>query len=329
MSQAVIVVNHRAGAGGAQIHALASLLRERLLAQGTAACSVVMDDDVSQRDGWAQRLGVAITQGSDRVFVLGGDGTVLSVATELLETGVPLGIIPLGTANLLARDIGIPMTPEEAVARLTDASATTETDIDVGLVNGQPFLCASMIGLTNALARTREAVRGRGFMQAAARLMRKALRLLWSHPYHRLRITADGDLLRVRTRALVVTNNPIRPVVRPYPRRERLDTGLLGLYGICNERLWELPRLALRLLQGDWTGDPRIFRLNPHSLRIETRHENRLTVMNDGERRRLRTPLNYQIKPTALRVLKPLWQDDNDAADARSPVTQGRGAGPR
>jgi diacylglycerol kinase family enzyme len=311
MSQAVIVVNHRAGAGIEQVNALADRLSQRLRSQGQRISSIAIDHRNAKPDRWTLRLSKALSDGGDRVFVLGGDGTVLAVASELLDTRVPLGIIPLGTANLLARDLDIPLRPDEAVDGLANPSATNEADIDVGTVNGQPFLCASMIGLTTALARTREAVRGQNLWQAAARITRKTLRLIWRYPYHRLRITADGKLLQVKTRGLVITNNPIRAIVRPYPTRERLDAGLLGLYGICSGRLWELPRLALRLLQGDWAEDPRIFRLQAHSLRIETRHEHRVTVMNDGERLLLKTPLDYQIRPAALRVLKTQGRNGN------------------
>ncbi|MCF7976919.1 MAG: NAD(+)/NADH kinase [Chromatiaceae bacterium] len=337
MSQAVIVVNYRAGAGVEQIDALARRLSDRLREQGQDqdqdVILIAIGNQGDQSNAWTKRLRAAIENGVDAVFVLGGDGTVLAVASVLINTSVPLGIIPLGTANLLARDLGIPLNAEDAAdcltegfnsrsaGRLTDGltgglsdasahqsangSTVNEAAIDVGFVNGQPFLCASMIGLTTALARTREAVRGRGLLQAAVRLVRKSLRLLWRYPYHRLRITVDGEELTVKTRALMITNNPIRSIVQPYPSREHLNTGRLGLYGVCHGPLWELPRLALRLLQGDWADDPRIFHQQPQSLRIEARREHWLRVMNDGERLRLKTPLLYQLRPAALRVLRP------------------------
>ncbi|MBK5939005.1 diacylglycerol/lipid kinase family protein [Halochromatium roseum] len=346
MSQAVIVVNHRAGAGAEQIDSLARRLSDRLRGLSRDQQQDVMllaiggrgdQSNGDQSNAWSTRLRAAIANGVDGVFVLGGDGTVLAVASIVINTRIPLGIIPLGTANLLARDIGIPLNAEDAVDCLTDGftgrstgglgdgstdeaangstnratngtthgSAVTVTTIDVGFVNGQPFLCASMIGLTTALARTREAVRGRGLLQAAVRLARKTFRLLRRYPYHRLRITADGEELKVKTRTLVITNNPIRSIVQPYLSRERLDTGRLGLYGICHGPVWGLPQLGLRLLQGDWAEDPRLFHQQPQSLRIETRRAHWLRVMNDGEQLRLRTPLIYQIRPGALCVLKP------------------------
>ena len=74
----------------------------------------------------------------------GGVGTVYKARDRYLGRDVALGIVPLGTANLLARDLGMPTDP----ARAADALADTEVRrIDVGRVNGEPFLCASMMGL--------------------------------------------------------------------------------------------------------------------------------------------------------------------------------------
>jgi diacylglycerol kinase family enzyme len=313
MSQAVIVVNRRAGAGAERVDTLAGRLATRLSAEGSTPSSIVFDTSKQAPRSWPQRLQAALAAGGERVFVLGGDGTVLAVASRLLGRPIPLGVIPLGTANLLARDLGIPLQPEAAIDLLTKHPRVGT--IDVGEVNGQPFLCASMIGLTTALARTREAVRGRGPLPAAFRFARKALLLLWRYPYHRMRIRIDEQRLKVETRALIITNNPIRSVVRPNPSRERLDSGLLGLYGVRQGPLWDLPRLALRLIQGDWSQDPRIFHQQAPALCIETRHERELTVMNDGERVRLKTPLHYAIRPLALRVLQPDATSEHSATD--------------
>ncbi len=311
MSQAVIVVNHQAGAGAVRASSLTDQLSDRLNTQGLTSSLLAFGAEGNLSAPWEQRLQAAITAGAEQVFVLGGDGTVLAVASQLLECSVPLAIIPLGTANLLARDLGIPLQPEAAVDVLTDHP--TVSAIDVAKVNGQPFLCASMIGLTTALARTREAIRDRGPLQAAGRFIHKTRLLLRRYPYHRLRIRLDSERLKVETRALVITNNPIDAVVRPYPRRDRLDLGLLGLYGVHQGPLWELPRLALRLIQGDWAQDPRIFQHQAPTICLETRHEQELVVMNDGERLRLKTPLLYESRPAALQVLKP--GDRNRPAD--------------
>lgn len=309
MSCAIVVVNPRAGSLSEETEALARRLGEHLAERGISVVSVPFDARRRKPGSWASRLDVALAEGADRVYVLGGDGTVLAVASELLGKEVALGIIPLGTANLLARDLAIPLEPEAAIAALIDARIQR---IDVGRVNGEAFLCASMLGLSTALARAREAARGSGLLRLWGRLLRKTLLMLGRYPYRRVELDLDGELVSVSTRAMVITNNPVTGAIGLYPRREKLDGGVLAVYGVHRGPLWELPRLALRLINGAWRDEPRIFHYVTRRIRIRARRHGRMTVMNDGERRRLGLPLRYEILPSALSVLVPARAEEDD-----------------
>jgi diacylglycerol kinase family enzyme len=177
--------------------------------------------------------------------------------------------------------------------------------IDVARVNGAPFLCASMLGMTTDLARTREAARGSGIWKAVPKFIQKGYWLLRRYPFRRVELMLDGDRITARTRAIVVSNNPIAPEPRLYPKRERLDSGRLGVYCVREGPLHELPLLVLSLLKGTWPEDPRIFSATSGHLMIRTPRPVRFTVLNDGERRRLTTPLHYELLPAALPVLAP------------------------
>jgi len=320
MSHATIVVNQRAGAGASQVEALTHRLNERLRERGIATTVIRFGDDPHGKPGWKEAIQTALAHGSGRIYVLGGDGTVLAVAETLVDQAAPLAIVPLGTANLLARDLGIPLEPSAAVDALTELADEAVRSICIGRVNGHLFLNASMIGLSTRLARTREAVRGRGLFRAVVRFASKALWLLRRYPYRRMHLHAGGKPIKVKTRALVITNNPINTKMRPYPSRARLDTSLLGIYGIHKGPLHQLPRLALRLLWGRWADDPRLFHYQAAALRIETGNQRKLTVMNDGERLRLRTPLHYDTLPGSLRVLAPNRGSQADAEPLTSPT---------
>lgn len=311
MSHAVIVVNRRAGAGASQVDVLTQRLSERLQGHKVATELIRFGDRARGALDWRRLLERALAAGTDRVYVLGGDGTVLAVAAALVDQPTPLAIIPLGTANLLARDLKIPLQPEQAVDALAELGDDAVRSIDVGRVNGQLFLCASMIGLTTRLARTREAVRGRGLIRIVLRFISKGFWLLRRYPYRRMQLFTNGKPIKVKTRALVITNNPVAEVMRPYPNRSRLDTGLLGVYGVHKGPLHELPRLVFRLLWGRWADDPRFFHYQCASIRVETGRDRKLTVMNDGERLRIRSPLQYESLPAALRVLAPPEQTDS------------------
>jgi diacylglycerol kinase family enzyme len=119
---------------------------------------------------------------------------------------------------------------------------------------------------------------------------------------------------------MVIANNPFLPEAGLYPRRGRLDGGLLGIYGVREGPVWELPRVVLRLLNGTWHDEPRIFHHDAARLTVQappTRGEGkRITVLNDGERLRLTPPLCYEVLPRALPVLIPAAQRRPAAAAA-------------
>jgi diacylglycerol kinase family enzyme len=104
MVRAVIIVNPRAGAGASGADRLSRRLAQRLAGRGIGAHSIALAG--SGAGDWQQRLAASLDAGAGQVFVLGGDGTVLAVASLLFRLGRnldrPLGIVPLGIANLLA-----------------------------------------------------------------------------------------------------------------------------------------------------------------------------------------------------------------------------------
>lgn len=256
--------------------------------------------DVATDPAQRERLFALLDAGARRVVVLGGDGTVRSVATLLLGRDVPLGIVPLGTANLLARDLGLPLTPEQAIAV---QAATRVHRIDVARCNGETFLCAAMFGLATDLARAREAARGIGAWRMLPRMLRKAYWVLKRYPFHRVHLRLDEAPAVLSTRALLVSNNPLKPQAGLHPARGALDTGRLGVYGVREGPLYDLPRLALTLLAGTWPREPRVFHRVCRRARIDTQRPLRTTALLDGEPTRLGTPLRFDSLPGALPVL--------------------------
>ena len=324
---AAILANPTAGGAATKADALSLRLAEGLAGAGIKARILILAPGGADPEAWRRGLGRLMADGLDYAFVLGGDGTVLTVATVLLGHDVPIGIIPLGTANLLARDLGLPLEPEATldglvaalVGRLERRMGTGLADtvdaaqvavnvrrIDVGRVNGHPFLCASMLGMTTELAKTREAARGLGTWRLLPRLVRKGYWLLKRYPFRSITLSFDDDQLSLSTRAMIIANNPIRAEPGLYPSRARLDSGVLGIYGVHEGPLSALPRLALSLISGTWTSEPRVFSRTAHRVTIDTRKPRRISALNDGQPRVLRTPLHYDILPRALPVLMPV-----------------------
>ncbi len=167
--------------------------------------------------------------GIDAVVAGGGDGTVSCAAGPLAGTGRPLGILPLGTLNHLARDAGIPGDIEEAAAVI---AAGHRRAIDVAEVNGRVFVNNSSVGLYPDMVRLREAQQERTGRSKRLAMLSAGLASLRSFRRHRLWISAPGLEAPVRTPLLFVGNNRYQVNLLALGRRERLDEGVLCLYAI-------------------------------------------------------------------------------------------------
>ncbi len=249
------------------------------------------------------RVRLALDSGAGTVVVAGGDGTVACAAQVLAGTGVCLGILPFGTMNLLAKDLGIPAGDTEAAMRILAAGQARE--IDVGEVNGRVFLCASMLGLPARLARLRERGRGAGpAWRLWQRMARAALRAISRDARQTLELRTDREAVRLRTASLTVTVNALDDGSARLFGRARLDGGELAIYVMRSVRLGDLVRLGLRMLAGPWQRDAAVEQGRVGSVQIDARRR-AMRVMNDGEVMLLRPPLAYKIRPSALRVIAP------------------------
>jgi YegS/Rv2252/BmrU family lipid kinase len=159
----------------------------------------------------------AVEAGADLVVACGGDGTVTACAEGVADTGVPLGIIPLGTGNLLARNVGLPMGLDEALAV---AIGDVQQAIDVGRVNGSLFVVMAGLGLdARMLSTTSDRLKKRlGWLAYAI----SAVRHLEDRPARVTVIADGGQRRRMRASALIVGNVgwlrgglPLLPDARP------------------------------------------------------------------------------------------------------------------
>jgi len=143
----------------------------------------------------------AVRDGVDLVLACGGDGTVTACADGVAGSGVPLGILPLGTGNLLARNLGLPL---DLDAALVTALTGTDRRLDAGSANGHTFVVMAGLGFdAKMLGESSEPLKKR--LGWAAYVL-SALRHLWDRPV-RVRLVADGGApLRLRASAVIVGN---------------------------------------------------------------------------------------------------------------------------
>jgi len=135
------------------------------------------------------------------LVVLGGDGTVRDVITGLVRRDVPVGIVPLGTANVLAKELGAPVRPERAAQVIARRYIRR---LDLGYVGGRPFLLMLGVGFdADVTARVHASRRG---AMTALNYAPALVGVLLRHRFPSIRVTVDGRPVRREANFLVVSN---------------------------------------------------------------------------------------------------------------------------
>jgi diacylglycerol kinase family enzyme len=230
----------------------------------------------------------------DTLIVGGGDGSASAAVAAFAGTDKVLGVLPFGTMNLLARDLGMPGDPREAVAAL----ATIEPRrIDLAEVNGRPFHTLSGLGFFSQMARAREEVRGHPLGRFVSLVLAWFRALIRTAPFT-IDIVLDSRSERVQAVAVLVTNNRFGADWR----RARLDEGVLEMH-IAEDRgtLTKL-KASAALLTGAWRTEQQIRSIVATDLTIVNRRRH-AWASTDGELGRERVPLRYRVLPGALTVL--------------------------
>jgi diacylglycerol kinase family enzyme len=243
----------------------------------------------------------ALADGAEAVVAGGGDGTINAVASVLAGSGVAFGVLPLGTLNHFAKDLGIPLALDEAVRNVAEGK---RMQVDVGQVNERIFLNNSSLGLYPDIVRDREKQQrrlGRGKWPAAAWATIAALR---RYPFLSVRLTIDGAQHARSTPFVFIGNNEYNMQGLSIGARARLDRGQLSLYVAQRPGRLGLLRFAWRALCGRLAQERDFDVLLSDKIDIETHHRH-LRVAIDGEVTIMTTPLRYRIMPAALTVIVP------------------------
>src|SRR5437764_12450889 len=196
---------------------------ETQLSEAFAAAGVEADIRLTEPDHISSALAEgAKAPGLDALVAGGGDGTLSCAAGHLAGTGRPLGILPLGTLNHLARDAGIPAKLEEAAAVI---GAGHVRAIDLAEVNGRIFVNNSSVGLYPDMVRLREAEQERKGRSKRLAMLSASLATLRHFRRQRLWISAEGLEAPIYTPLLFVGNNRYEVNLFALGKRETLDAG--------------------------------------------------------------------------------------------------------
>lgn len=233
----------------------------------------------------------------DLVIVGGGDGTLNAAAKGLMETGLPLAILPLGTANDFARTAGIPANPVEAARAILSYGPHPA---DLGEVNGHFYFNVASIGFSAELARQLSADAKKkwgklGYAIAAARILMRS-ELFTAYLEH------DGTTETIRTLQVSVGNGKFYGGGMAVEKDATVDDGKLDFYSLEVDHWWKLLRLLPSLRQGTqakWD-DVRAF----PTTEIIVRTKKPRPVNTDGELSTW-TPAHFRLLRKAISVYMP------------------------
>ncbi|GAB4113232.1 MAG: diacylglycerol kinase [Roseiflexaceae bacterium] len=239
----------------------------------------------------------ALTEGFDLVIVAGGDGTVSAVAQGLLTSHMPLGILPVGTYNNIARSLGIPGDLDRA---LDVVVAGRPWRIDAATANGIPFMEVAGVGLDARLFPIAEQMKSGKWYQAV-----QALRMLRSYRARKLRIEfSDGSQVTRRPLMALISNMPYFGVGFAVAPDALPDSGKLVLSIFENMTKLELLRHFLQIANGRRIREPRITTYQDIRFRITSTVRSTTPVQADGNMIG-RLPTVFAIQPQVLTVLAP------------------------
>jgi diacylglycerol kinase family enzyme len=250
-----------------------------------------------------QTVRSAVQTGAAAVVAAGGDGTVRSVAAGLVGSRTPLGVLPLGTLNHFAKDLGIPLDLEQAVEAI---AARHQRSVDVGAVNDRVFVNNSSIGIYPDIVAAREDLRRQGHRKWAAFALATA-RILRQYRGVRVRLEAGALTKSAVTPFLFVGNNEYQVEGIRLGSRLRLDAGHLYAYLAPRLRGPDLPKLLALALAGRAMENHVLESFATCDLEVETPAMRAVRVALDGEVTLMTVPLRYRILPRALNVIVPAF----------------------
>ncbi len=244
----------------------------------------------------------------DLVVLGGGDGTLSSAAPALIETGLPLGILPLGTANDLARTLGIPPDIAEAAQVIVEGQLRR---IDLGEVNGQPFFNVASMGLSVGMTRelTHDVKQRWGRLGYAVATFR-ALRHI--RPFSAA-IRSGNEVHKVRTLQISIGNGRYYGGGMAVEEGAEIDDGCLNLYSMEFDHLWKLALVYPAFRKGRHGMWKEVRTMSCSEVEIRTGRPKKINT--DGELT-TETPATFRVLRQAVSVFTPAGEKDRNTQTA-------------
>ncbi|MBD2064845.1 lipid kinase [Funiculus sociatus GB2-A5] len=233
----------------------------------------------------------------DLVIIGGGDGTLNAAVDGIVDTQLPLGILPLGTANDLARTLAIPQALDEACQVIANGK---QQRIDLGWVNGKHFFNVASLGLSVQITKqlTKEIKQRWGVLAYAVTAIRVVGR---SRPFL-AEIRSNGESIKVKTVQIAVGNGRYYGGGMTIAEDATINDQRLDLYSLEIERAWEIIPLLPAMKQGQQGDLPGVRTLQSQEIEVYT--NKRRPINTDGEITTY-TPAKFRLIPQALSIFVP------------------------
>ncbi len=284
--RALLICNAKARNGGCDLDAVRGILRTGGIEPVDAPQGADCRDLIRDR-----------ADAVDLVILGGGDGTMNYAAPALVESGLPFAILPLGTANDLARSLGLPLDPVEAARFIPTAEARP---VDLGWVNGHYYFNVASVGFSAELAGELTADSKKiwgvlGYAVAAVRVLRRV------RPFT-VTIEHDGTVEKVTTIQVSVGNGRHYGGGMTVEETAAVDDGKLNFYSLEINHWWRLLALLPALRRGTHGRAADVRAFHTQEIKLSTRKPR--PVNTDGELT-THTPAHFKVFPKILRVFAP------------------------
>ncbi len=297
--QVRVFLNQDSGAGEVS----GATLRAAFAAEG-CECEVTA---LKQRLDWRA---LHAQDDTDRIWVAaGGDGTVNAVAAACAGNGRTMGVLPVGTLNHFARDLGVSLRLEEAIKLMATGP---ERRVDVAEANGIVFVNNSSLGVYPAMVLDRDRLRKGGASKWWA-MVRASARAFARFRCLEVDVEFKGSVRRCRTALLFVGNNRYEKEGGQIGQRKRLDEGVLSVALIAGTTRWRMLKVFAAALIGRAKDAGELEEFVVESFKVTAHGRRRLRVAFDGEVKRLGGPLEYRVRPRALRVIATSLTGEGEA----------------
>jgi diacylglycerol kinase (ATP) len=293
LKRALLIANPASRSGARLVDAAC-----RAITDGGASCDVVL----TERAGHAREISQLRGRDYDIVFALGGDGTVMEIAGALAGSSIPIGVLPGGTGNLLARALGISRNIQKAVKALMEGEVK---QIDLGVVLGQRFAVAAGVGIDAAMVAETPAWMKRrlGVLSYTIIATKAALRAVLFRQFFLARVDVDGEIIERQAAAVLFANfGSILEERLTFGPDIAIDDGLLDCCIFSPSNLWDAVRIMWRVTRRDFRPDRALLYRKGRRFRLETVPV--LPLQADGELLGV-TPVDITVEPLAAHLLIP------------------------